>query len=84
MMIQEIGKLEKAVRDKILEAEVSHYQLTRLTGISRTHIYYLATGERGVSLEVLMCLADYFRIPYRFQGPRKFEKWSRKNGPKKG
>lgn len=82
-MIQDFQALEKSVRSKIQSLDISHYQLTRITGISRTHIYYLSTGERRVSLEVLMCLADYFRIAYRFQGPRRFEKWSRKNNPKK-
>ena len=63
--------LEIEVRKCIQNAGITSRELASKTTISSTSIHYFKNGERKLSLESLMLLADYFDVRYIFRGPRK-------------
>ena len=65
--IRDSELLEKAIRQALTDTEVSLREIDTQTGVSRTTLSGFLNGSRGLTLENLFKLADFFKIRYEFK-----------------
>lgn len=58
------GTLETEIRQQFMEAKVSVREVSRQTGISKSHLVNFKNGERKLSFQNLDTLAGYFGVKY--------------------
>lgn len=63
------AELQKLLRERISQSELSYRQLAALTRISKTRLREFEQDIAAISLETLMTLADYFELDYRIESP---------------
>ncbi len=59
-----INDLETIIREQIATASVSIREISRQTGISKTHLSNFKNGERNLSFQNLDFLATYLGVKY--------------------
>jgi len=73
-MITDKTELDKAVRSAMHNSGLTIRKISEETGISRPSVGFISKDSQKASLEMLMKLADYFQIKYRFETAKKISK----------
>lgn len=83
IMPKKTNKPSEVIRAAILDSDATRYRICQETGIEQSAMSRFMSGERGLSMEALDTLAEYFKLELVPRRPTA-GKMSRKVTPKKG
>lgn len=73
-VMQRMARLVETIRRAIRQSERTHYRIAQDSGIARSQLSCLMTGERGLSVDAVERLADYFALEIILRPKRRRKK----------
>jgi len=66
-MIRNLDNLEKILRQKVIDSEISINKIAKITGLPQSRLSDFKNGKWNFPLRKLNTLANYFEVKFRLE-----------------